>query len=89
MGLIFLSRLFNIGLIIGTLLSEFFCSGGLSDRLVVRLAKRNRNQKTPEMRLWLAYPAAVITAVGLAVWGISVDRGYHWIVGQVSFVLCK
>lgn len=43
--------------------------------------------KSPEMRLWLAYPAAVITAVGLLVWGISVDRGYHWTVGQVAFAL--
>lgn len=41
------------------------------------------------MRLWLAYPAAVLSAIGLIVWGISVDRSWHWIVGQVAFVLCK
>ena len=39
------------------------------------------------MRLWLAYPAAIMSAIGLIVWGISVDRAWHWIVGQVAFVL--
>lgn len=82
-GLLFL------GLIIGTLFSEVFCSGTLSDWLVVRLAKRNGGVKEPEMRLWLAYPAAVLSAVGLIVWGVSVDRSWHWMTGQVAFVLCK
>ena len=27
--------------------------------------------------------------VGLVVWGISVDKRYHWIVGQVALFLCK
>lgn len=27
--------------------------------------------------------------VGLIVWGISIDQEYHWMVGQVSFFLCK
>lgn len=39
------------------------------------------------MRLWLSYPAILLTAVGLIVWGISVDKKYHWIVGQVAFTL--
>ena len=41
------------------------------------------------MRLWLVYPAAILTAVGLIVWGISIDYGYHFMVGQVAFALCK
>ncbi|ROT43783.1 MFS general substrate transporter [Sodiomyces alkalinus F11] len=76
-----------IGLIVGTLISEVLCSGTLSDRLVIRLAKRNGGVKTPEMRLWLAYPAAILTAVGLILWGVSVDKGHHWMVGQVAFAL--
>ncbi|KAH6687165.1 major facilitator superfamily domain-containing protein [Plectosphaerella plurivora] len=75
-----------IGLIIGTLVSEVFCSGRLSDWLVVRLASRPGATKNPEMRIWLVYPAAIITAIGLIIWGVSIDRGYHWIVGQVAFV---
>ncbi|KAK7991422.1 Major facilitator superfamily transporter [Apiospora saccharicola] len=76
-----------IGLIVGTLFSEIFCSGRLSDWIVVKLAYRNAGVKTPEMRLWLVYPAALLTAVGLIVWGVSIDRGYHWMVGQVAFAL--
>lgn len=84
-----LVSLLFIGLIVGTLLSEVFCSGRLSDWIVVKLAHRNAGARTPEMRLWLVYPAALLTAVGLIVWGVSVDRGYHWMVGQVAFALCK
>jgi hypothetical protein len=81
--------LLYIGLIVGTLISEVLCSGRLSDHIVVKLAKSNNNQKTPEMRLWLAYPAAILTAIGLIIWGVSIDQGYHFMVGQVAFALCK
>lgn len=54
--------LFFLGLILGTLFSEIFCSGRLSDWLVVRLAKKHGGVKVAEMRLWLAYPAALISA---------------------------
>ncbi|PGH00327.1 hypothetical protein AJ80_09182 [Polytolypa hystricis UAMH7299] len=80
-GLLFL------GLLLGTLVAEVCFSGRLSDWIVMKLAKRNNNVRVAEMRLWLAYPALVITAVGLILWGISVDRGYHWMVGQVAFFL--
>lgn len=55
-GLLFL------GLILGTLFSEVFVSGRLSDYIVLKLAKRNNDVKLPEMRLWLAYPAALSSA---------------------------
>lgn len=71
------------------MVSEVCFSGTLSDWIVIKLGKRNNNEKTPEMRIWLAYPAAVLTAIGLVVWGVSVDRNYHWIVGQVAFAFCK
>ncbi|BCR88779.1 putative MFS transporter [Aspergillus chevalieri] len=80
-GLLFL------GLFIGTLVSEVCCSGRLSDWLVDRLARKNGNVRVAEMRLWLAYPAILVTAVGLILWGISVDKNYHWMVGQVAFFL--
>jgi len=78
-----------IGLLLGTVFSEVFCSGTLSDWIVARLAKKNGGVRVAEMRLWLAYPAILLTAIGLIVWGISVDKGYHWMVGQVAFFLCK
>lgn len=55
-GLLFL------GLFLGTVLSEIFCSGRLSDSIVRRLSKKRGNVRVAEMRLWLAYPAIVITA---------------------------
>ncbi|BCS11834.1 hypothetical protein ALUC_41174S [Aspergillus luchuensis] len=71
-GLLFL------GLLIGTLVAEVSCSGRLSDAIVGRLAKRNGGIRVPEMRLWLAYPAIILTAIGLILWGISIDKAYHW-----------
>ncbi|KAI6779418.1 MFS transporter [Emericellopsis cladophorae] len=79
--------LLYIGLIVGTIVSEVLCSGRLSDWLIIQLVKRSDRPKTPEMRLWFAYPAAVLTAVGMIVWGVSVDKGYHWMVGQVALAL--
>ena len=84
-----MTRLLYIGLIVGTIISEILCSGRLSDWLIIQLTKRDNTPKTPEMRLWFAYPAALLTAVGLIVWGVSVDKGYHWMVGQVALALCK
>lgn len=26
--------------------------------------------------------------VGLIVWGVSLDKNYHWMIGQVAFFLC-
>lgn len=82
-------RLLYLGLIIGTLISEVLCSGRLSDWLILQLTEKRNLTKTPEIRLWFAYPAALLTAVGMIVWAISVDRGYHWAVGQVALALCK
>jgi len=80
-GLLFL------GLLLGTLFSEVFCSGRLGDYIVMRLARQNDGVRVPEMRLWLGYPAATLSAIGLIIWGASVDKGYHWIVGQIAFFL--
>ena len=76
-----------IGLLLGTLFAELFLGGRLSDEVCKRLAKRNGGVRLPEMRLWLIYPAGQLSALGLIIWGISVDRAYHWIVGQVAFFL--
>lgn len=50
-----------IGLILGTLMCELSCSGGLSDAIVIRLARKNGDVRVPEMRLWLVFPAVVLT----------------------------
>lgn len=76
-----------IGLLLGTLFAEVALGGTLSDWVCARLAKRNGGVRVPEMRLWLIYPAGLLSSLGLIIWGISVDRGYHWIVGQIAFFL--
>jgi len=80
--------LLMIGLILGTILSEVFVSGRLSDWIVIKLARRNNNIRTPEMRLWLWYPAIIFVMIGLIVWGRSIDAGWHWITGQIAWFLC-
>jgi MFS family permease len=76
-----------IGLLLGTLFAEVFLGGRLSDWLCARLTKKNNGIRLPEMRLWLIYPAGTLSAIGLIIWGISIDKGYHWMVGQVAFFL--
>ena len=76
-----------IGLLLGTLFAEVFLGGTLSDWLVTRMATKNGGVRMPEMRLWLIYPAGLLSALGLIIWGISVDRMYHWMVGQVAFFI--
>jgi hypothetical protein len=78
-----------IGLLVGLLFAEVVCSGNPSDKLMSYLAKKNGGVREPEMRLWLGYPAAVISSVGLVLWGVSVDKNWHWMVGQVAFFLCR
>jgi hypothetical protein len=51
-----------IGLLLGTLVSEFCFSGRLSDVIVERLARKNDGVRVAEMRLWLVYPAALLSA---------------------------
>lgn len=31
----------------------------------------------------------MIMIVGLILWGVSVDKNYHWMVGQAAFFLCN
>lgn len=56
-----------IGLILGTLVAEFAMSGALSDKIILRLSKKNNGIRVAEMRLWLAYPAALLSASKCAV----------------------
>ncbi|EXJ93259.1 hypothetical protein A1O1_01650 [Capronia coronata CBS 617.96] len=76
-----------IGLLVGLLAAEVVCSGRLSDSIVVKLTRRNGGVRVPEMRLWLGMPAAAISSVGLVIWGLSVERSWHWMTGQVAFFL--
>lgn len=77
-----------IGLLVGLLAAELFCSGHLSDKIMVRMTRKSGGERLPENRLWLGMPAAVISSVGLLIWGFSIDDNWHWMTGQVAFFLC-
>ncbi|KIW11202.1 hypothetical protein PV08_10502 [Exophiala spinifera] len=79
--------LFFTGPLIGVIFGELFCSGRLSDYIVARLSQRNGGIRKPEMRLWLGYPGALLSAIGLAIWGASVEKSWHWITGQIALFL--
>lgn len=80
---------FLTGLLLGLWTAELFCSGHLSDKIMLILTRKNGGTRVPEMRLWLGIPAAVLSSIGLVLWGRSVDAHWHWITGQVAFFLCK
>lgn len=81
--------LLTIGMLVGIVVAEFTCSGRTGDKVMAILTKRNNGIRVPEMRIWFGYPAALISALGLLIWGLSVDRQWHWMVGQIAFFLCK
>ncbi len=80
--------LFVLGLIIGATCAELLCSGRLNDAAVRRLARVYGGNRHPEMRLWLGYPAAIFSSIGLAIWGISIDEEWNWTTGECGLFLC-
>ncbi|TVY29260.1 putative transporter [Lachnellula hyalina] len=76
-----------VGLLVGLLAAEVLCSGALSDKIMVILTRKNNGKRVPEMRLYLGFPAAIISSIGLVLWGLSVDGNWHWMTGQVAFFL--
>lgn len=75
------------GLIVGTLVSEILFSGTLSDIIMNRFAKKNHGIRSPEQRLWLFWPAISLTTTGLIVWGVSVEKQWHFMIGQFALAL--
>lgn len=61
--------LMNLPPFIGAALGSVY-GGPFSDWLIVRLAKRNHGIFEPEMRLWLALPAIVLTPGAIAMFGL-------------------
>ncbi|PFH58102.1 hypothetical protein XA68_14147 [Ophiocordyceps unilateralis] len=71
----------------GTLVGSVFGSlygGWLVDWAIVRFAKRNRGVFEPEMRLWLFPLPGLAMSAGLVVFGVTADRGMHWIFPSIG-----
>lgn len=68
-----------IGAVIGCVYGGWF-----SDVFVRWMAKRNDGISEAEHRLWLMYPPALISPVGLILFGIGTDRVWPWPVPYVA-----
>lgn len=68
-----------LGIGIGSFLGLVFC-GGVSDRLVVTLTKRNGGTAKPEYRLPVIFIGALIIPCGLFLYGWTADQKVHWMV---------
>lgn len=68
-----------VGPLIGSVIGGPLC-GRLTDYLSFYLSKRNDGVFEPEMRLPMVTFPMLATIPGLIMFGVGIDRGYHWIV---------
>jgi MFS family permease len=78
--------LMNLPPFIGSIFG-FVVGGWLNDYSAKWLSKRNKGIFEPEMRLWLALPAALFIPAGILMFGIGLARGDHWIVLAIAYAL--
>jgi MFS family permease len=65
----------------------FIVGGWLNDWSALWFSKRNKGIFEPEMRLWLALPAAIILPAGILMFGIGLAHGVHWILLAIGYGL--
>jgi MFS family permease len=65
------------GPIIGAALGSLWAGIG-ADRITLWLARRNNGVREPEQRLWPLLLTAVLSCVGLIVWGVGAQHHIHW-----------
>lgn len=70
-GLSYLSPL--IGVAVGS-----FYTGVVGDKVVLRMARRNKGLLEAEHRLWLFLPSLLLIPFGLILWGVGAAHHIHW-----------
>ncbi|KAI8206734.1 hypothetical protein K4K52_002869 [Colletotrichum sp. SAR 10_76] len=75
-----------IGPFIGNMIGSIY-GGIFGDRIVVRLARKNRGIFEPEMRLHVLFVPALLMGVGVVIFGITADRGMHWVYPSIGGAL--
>lgn len=65
------------GPIIGAALGSLWAGIG-ADRITLWLARRNNGVREPEQRLWPLALTALLSCVGLIVWGVGAQHQIHW-----------
>ncbi|KAB8416411.1 hypothetical protein FH972_024930 [Carpinus fangiana] len=63
--------------VIGTAIGMIY-TGTLSDRIVLRLSRRNKGVMEPEFRLWLFAITTLLIPFSLLLWGVGSAHGVHW-----------
>ncbi|KAG8908080.1 hypothetical protein FRB99_000524 [Tulasnella sp. 403] len=79
---------FHVGLVGGIFLSEIFFSGTLSDIIVKYITKRRKIPRNPEMRLWLMWPAGVLSVLGLLLCALSILKSWNSATTIVFLTIC-
>ncbi|RFU79265.1 major facilitator superfamily [Trichoderma arundinaceum] len=69
--------LIYVGPLVGAALGSLW-SGVIADRLTLMLARRNKGIREPEQRLWPLALSAVLSCIGLIVWGVGAYHDIHW-----------
>jgi len=73
----------NVPTLIGAVIGCFW-GGWLSDRFVEWRAKKRNGIREAEDRLWMMYPCAIISPVGMLLFGIGTANGWNWPVPYVG-----
>jgi MFS family permease len=73
----------NIPCLIGAVIGCFY-GGYLSDKFVLWMAKRNGGVREAEHRLWFLLPCAIISPIGMLLFGIGTGQSWNWPVPYVG-----
>lgn len=80
--------LMNLSPFIGTTLGSLI-SGPLSDKMILRLAKRNKGIYEPEMRMWMFVPFIPFQVAGAFWFGYALQGGQSWVAVAMAWGICS
>lgn len=69
--------LMNVPCVIGAIIGCFW-GGYISDLFVIWMARRRGGIREAEDRLWIMYPVALFSPLGMLLFGIGSDNGWGW-----------
>lgn len=75
--------LMNIACIIGAVVGCLY-AGFVSDYFVYYMATRRNGIKEPERRLYLMFPTAIISPLGMFIFGIGTHHQWHWVPSYIG-----